>query len=106
VAESLFPMVAVLTAAAGFAHLAVGGRLYDPVLTAAVWATIGVHAVARIAGVALSRRMVGERQPGLLGDLAVALAFELSVTAERIRATISALLGRESGFVRTEKRGA
>jgi hypothetical protein len=93
--------------AAGVAHLAARGRLYDPTLTAAIWATIGLHAVARLSGVALSRSALGgEGRGGLLGDLGAALAFEISLTAERIRATASAVAGRRSGFVRTEKRGA
>ena len=104
--EALLPIVAVLAIAAGFAHLAVGGRLFDPTLATAIWATIGVHVVARIAGVLLSRQSLGDAgRGGLIGDLGAALAFEISVTAERIRATTSALLGRRSGFVRTEKRG-
>jgi len=105
-AELLLPVVAVLAVVAGVVHIAASGRLYDPTLTAAIWATIGLHAVARIAGVLLSRRMVGGEWKGrLVGDLGAALAFEISLTAERIRATASALAGRRSGFVRTEKRG-
>lgn len=105
--EPLLPMLAVLAAAAGVGHLAASGRLYDPVLTAAIWATIALHAAARITGVLLSRRLLGDARTGrLLGDLAAALAFELSLSAERIRATLSAVAGRRSGFVRTEKRGA
>ena len=104
--DALLPIVAVLAIAAGFAHLAAGGRLFDPTLAAAIWATIGVHVAARIAGVLLSRQSLGDAaRGGLIGDLGAALAFEISVTAERIRATTSALMGRRSGFVRTEKRG-
>ncbi len=106
-AETLLPILAVLAAVAGVAHLAAGGPLYDPVLTTAVWATIGLHAAARIAGVLLSRRLLGEAATRrLLADLGAALAFEISLAAERIRATSSAVAGRRSGFVRTEKRGA
>lgn len=106
-AEPLLPILAVLAAATGVAHLAASGRLYDPVLTAAIWATIALHAAARIAGVMLSRSLLGDaRQGRLLGDLGAALAFEISLSAERIRATLSAVAGRRSGFVRTEKRGA
>jgi cellulose synthase/poly-beta-1,6-N-acetylglucosamine synthase-like glycosyltransferase len=106
-AEPLLPILAVLAAAAGVGHLAASGRLYDPVLTAAIWATIGLHAAARVAGVLLSRRVLGDARKGrLLGDLGGALAFEISLSAERIRATLSAVAGRRSGFVRTEKRGA
>jgi cellulose synthase/poly-beta-1,6-N-acetylglucosamine synthase-like glycosyltransferase len=105
--EPLLPILAVLAAAAGLGHLAASGRLYDPVLTAAIWATIGLHATARVAGVLLSRRVLGDARKGrLLGDLGGALAFEISLSAERIRATLSAIAGRRSGFVRTEKRGA
>jgi cellulose synthase/poly-beta-1,6-N-acetylglucosamine synthase-like glycosyltransferase len=106
-AEQLLPILAALAVAVGVAHLAAGGRLYDPTLTAAIWATIGLHAVARISGIVLSRRVLGAAaQGGLLGDLGAALAFEISLTAERIRATASAVAGRRSAFVRTEKRGA
>lgn len=105
--EQLLPMIAVLAVAAGLAHMAASGRLYDPAATAAIWAAIGLHAVARLAGVVLSRRMLADERGGhFLGDLGAALAFEISLTAERIRATASALAGRKSGFVRTEKRGA
>ncbi len=103
-ADLMLPILAVAAVAAGIAHLAAGGPLYDPALTAAIWVTIGLHAAARIGGVLLSRRLLGERG-GLAGDLGAALLFELSLTAERIRATASALAGRKSGFVRTEKRG-
>lgn len=104
--DALLPMLAALAAAAGLGHLAASGRLYDPVLTAAIWATIGLHAAARIAGVMLSRSLLGNaRRAGLLGDLGGALVFEVSLAAERIRATASAVAGRRSGFVRTEKRG-
>jgi cellulose synthase/poly-beta-1,6-N-acetylglucosamine synthase-like glycosyltransferase len=106
-AEPLLPILAVLTVAAGIGHLAASGRLYDAALTTAIWATIALHAVARLAGVMLSRRALADARHGrLLGDLGAALAFEISLTAERIRATASALAGRRSGFVRTEKRGA
>lgn len=104
--EPLLPVLVVLAAAAGLGHLAASGRLYDPVLTAAIWTTIGLHAAVRIAGVLLSRRLLGDaRGSRLLGDLGGALAFEATLTAERIRATLSAVAGRRSGFVRTEKRG-
>ncbi len=104
--EPLLPILVVLAAAAGLGHLAASGRLYDPVLTAAIWTTIGLHAAVRIAGVLLSRRLLGDaRGSRLLGDLGGALAFEATLTAERIRATLSAVAGRRSGFVRTEKRG-
>lgn len=104
--EPLLPILVVLAAAAGLGHLAASGRLYDPVLTAATWTTIGLHAAVRIAGVLLSRRLLGDaRGSRLLGDLGGALAFEATLTAERIRATLSAVAGRRSGFVRTEKRG-
>ena len=93
--------------AAGIGHLAASGRLYDATLTAAIWATIGLHAVAQLAGVMLSRRALADARCGrLLGDLGAALAFEISLTAARIRATASAVAGRRSAFVRTEKRGA
>jgi cellulose synthase/poly-beta-1,6-N-acetylglucosamine synthase-like glycosyltransferase len=106
-AEPLLPILAVLALAAGIVHLAASERLYDATLTAAIWATIGLHAVARLAGVMLSRSALADARRGrLLGDLGAALAFELSLTAERIRATASAVAGRRSGFVRTEKRGA
>ncbi len=106
-AETLLPSVALLAVLTGVAHVAASGRLYDPTLTAAIWATIGVHVVARLAGVVLSRNVAGGGRRGrMLGDLAAAFAFELSVTAERIRATASALARRKSGFVRTEKQGA
>jgi cellulose synthase/poly-beta-1,6-N-acetylglucosamine synthase-like glycosyltransferase len=105
-AETLLPIAAVLAVLAGIAHMAASGRLYDPLLTAAIWGTIAFHAVARITSVVLSRRMLAEApRRRLLGDLAAALAFEVSLLAERIRATASALAGRKSGFVRTEKRG-
>jgi cellulose synthase/poly-beta-1,6-N-acetylglucosamine synthase-like glycosyltransferase len=105
-AEPLTPILAVLAAAAGVGHLAAGGRLYDPVLVAAIWTTIGLHAAPRVAAVLLSRRLLGETQDRrLLGNLCGALAFEASLAAERIRATLSAAAGRRSGFVRTEKRG-
>ena len=106
VAEPLLPILAAVAVAAGMAHLAASGRLYDPVLTSAIWATIALHALARLAGVMLSRRLLGDARKGrLLGDLGAALAFEISLSAERIRATLSALFGRKSGFVRTEKLG-
>lgn len=106
-AEPLLPILALLAAAAGVAHLAAGGPLYDPVLTAAIWATIALHAAARLAGALLGRRLLGEAaNRRLLGDLGAALAFEIALAAERIRATLSAVAGRKSGFVRTEKRGA
>jgi cellulose synthase/poly-beta-1,6-N-acetylglucosamine synthase-like glycosyltransferase len=106
-AETLLPIIVVLAVAAGVAHIAASGRFYDPLLTAAIWATIAIHGVPRIAAVMLSQRLVaGGPRGGLLGDLAVALAFEISLIAERIRAAGSALAGRKSGFARTEKRGA
>lgn len=105
-AEPLLPIAAVLAVAAGFAHLAASGRLYDPTLTAAIWATIAFHAVARVAGVMLSRSVSADKRGAVVGDLAAALALEVSVTAERLKALASALAGRKTGFVRTEKRGA
>jgi cellulose synthase/poly-beta-1,6-N-acetylglucosamine synthase-like glycosyltransferase len=102
--ESLLPILMTATVAVGFLLLWLMG--YPSLILAfAVNATILAHAVARIWSIRLAASVTGERPPNWWREIAIAGLFETWITFERIRAAASAIRGRRSGFVRTEKRG-
>ncbi len=104
--DSFLGMLILGAAAAGAAYYAVTGATH-PALNVSAAAAIALHLFVRLRAMTLSARTVGRARDGrFVADIGLAACCEALLLLLRSKAALSAVLGRDTPFVRTEKHGA